>query len=194
MQRYCASAIALLLATLPGMAQKSLLKQQASVSYGAERVMPGYQYLGIGAEYRISPLRWLGLQAEASWFPHKESIAEQRVGYARAQFGGVALIGRRFKDVSLFLEAGGGVTKAETFGGNPNVYDDYITRFYPTIPMGMVVEVAVSRRWSMTFTGRDNLTYIGTYRVNPEPLAPPYTQPGGWVNSPEARAGIAFHF
>jgi hypothetical protein len=59
--------------------------------------------------------------------------------------------------------------------------------------MGILVDVSVSSRWSLTYQGHDNLAFVSPYFGNTQPAQFPGLKTMQ-LNMPEGRFGVAYHF
>ena len=139
---------------------------------------------------------WIGTQFQVTDFPQVQQVETTDFGGAMVQVDAVLLTGHRWGKISLLQETGFGVLRNHVFvGSSPQFQPSYAVRNYPELLLGGFVDVAVARRWSLTFEIRDNMIFVGpgAYSL---PF-PPYTltAPSQITNGPEGRApGFAFHF
>jgi len=177
-----------LLFSQPALAQEKELKNSIDFSYDSMRQQHYDQYLGVGFDYRHMVRPWLGFQAQINLYPNFQQTSNALGGNPAVGIDGMTLIGHRWGKISLFGEAGAGDFVSFVTETNTQMVTANPARNYPDLIMGGLLDVSLGKRWSLTYEARDNLVFVSAF------TGFEYVQPGGTLNIPEGRIGVAHHF
>ncbi len=167
------------------------LKSAIEVDFDTLRFQPNVQYLGTGIGYRYMVRTWWGVQAQASVLPVNQSFHSSDNGGGIDQFGGEILLGHRWRKLALYSEAGVTDFRPQVFASA--LFPYYAFRNFPDFVFGGLLDIPVSRRWSLTYEVRDNFLFIGDFTEHGLPANIGFI-PGYKRQVPQGKVGLAFHF
>jgi hypothetical protein len=177
---------------LPLRAQNVNLRNELGASYFSEHFGAHDDYVGWGVDYRFNATKHFAAEAQIAYSPQYQVSYSADRAYDTG-LGDIAfLAGNRWKNVRVSAECGLGLTRTQVYGGlvSGETYAPY--RHYVTALFGALVEVYLSHRWSISYEGRDDLTFVPPFQL--QGIVGNSQYPRETLNIPEGRVGVSFHF
>ncbi len=192
-------ALCVLTAVLPSLhaqaANGEPFRNELEISQTAIHFRANQDYLGAGLAYRRTIRPWLGFEAEASLFPQRQAVGDDKSYGELVQFLGAGLLGHRWRYVSLFGEGGIGTVRSHAYGGlNAQSQPIDAFRSYKDVVAGALLDIRAGRRMSLTFECRDNIDFVGAFSEYNSATNYVLIDPASILHSAEFRMGVAFKF
>jgi hypothetical protein len=157
-------------------------RSSVGVSWTTLRFEPGAAYVGYGVDYRFMVRDWVGVEAEAGVDPAWQTQTSSDLdGRSLGQASGAVLVGHRWGRFGVYGVGGFGVLSESTLYYPPG----WKTFNFADLVMGGLLDVAVARRWSLTYEVRDNLAFTGSNGFNSNVKQ---------MNLADNRVGMEYHF
>lgn len=146
---------------------------------------------GFGGRFTFNITDWIAAEAEGNYFTRDNFGFPEGGHMFQGQFG--AKIGKRFENWGVFGKVRPGFVGftrvLETPGvQTPPVFSP-VTRYYPSLDLGGVVEFYVTRRWMARFDVGDTMIRYAEIRVPPFVVRPQQTR-----HNLQLTSGIGFRF
>jgi hypothetical protein len=152
---------------------------------------------GFGGRFTFNLTESVAFEAEGNYFTRENGFAFPQGGHMfQGQFG--AKVGKRFDRWGLFGKARPGFvgfTRVFVFPGGAQVPANipFVTKYYPSLDVGGVVEFYISPRWMARFDVGDTVIRYSEIRI--DQFSPPFIfQPATTRHNLQVSSGIGFRF